>query len=269
MTVTSEPSSPITTRSPESTHALPTIVRLVAAAAVLVGGLVHLQLYFSGYRDIPDVGRSFVLKGVVSVVIAGALVVRRDVVVRLAAAALAASTLIALAVSRTELGVFGFQERGLEPSPQTIITIIAEVIVLLAIAITFVPAIGGGDPLRHRIATPIVIAMAVVSIGAAAAWAGSGESNTLDDEVTGAEVVVVSIVDFRFDQDDLEVPVGTTVRWVNDDSFAHSVVAGDNSFLSDTLEAGDVFDVVFESAGQFDYICGLHPSMTATISVVE
>ncbi len=62
--------------------------------------------------------------------------------------------------------------------------------------------------------------------------------------------------------------MGTTVRWVNDDAFAHSVVADDGSFVSDRIEPGEWFEFTFESAGEFAYICGLHPSMTASISVV-
>ena len=35
-------------------ESLGTAARLLAAAAILVGGLVHLQLYFDGYRSLPD-----------------------------------------------------------------------------------------------------------------------------------------------------------------------------------------------------------------------
>jgi plastocyanin len=35
------------------------------------------------------------------------------------------------------------------------------------------------------------------------------------------------------------------------------------------MEPGDVYSFTFEKAGTYDYLCGLHPSMTATIKVVE
>jgi plastocyanin len=79
--------------------------------------------------------------------------------------------------------------------------------------------------------------------------------------------VTVSIVDFAFREPMLEVPVGTTVEWVNEDSFAHSVVAGDQSFVSAELAAGDRFSFTFETAGSFSYACGIHPSMLGTIVV--
>lgn len=310
-----------------------TVVRLAAAAAVLVGGLVHVQLYFDGYRNFPNanLGRSFVVNGIVSVVIAAALVVRRDAFVRLAAAAVAAGTLVAFALSRSDRGIFGFSERGLEPSPQAALTLVAEILVLALVAVSFVPAVGAGEHLSPIVAAPAVAAVVLVSIVGAALWARtdtpatSSPSTTVpadpsptappdtgvttvteppetspiptdpppsadttppsgDTEPTttvtseeaspvttaggGVDAVTVSIVDFRFDGSEVEVPVGTTVRWVNNDSFAHSVVADDDSFVSDRIEPGESFEFTFASAGEFAYMCGLHPSMTATIAVV-
>ncbi|MDQ3468826.1 MAG: cupredoxin family copper-binding protein, partial [Actinomycetota bacterium] len=77
----------------------------------------------------------------------------------------------------------------------------------------------------------------------------------------------VSIVDFAFEEQMLQVPVGTTVEWVNNDSFAHSVVADDGSFRSENLAAGATFSFTFDAVGTFDYICGIHPSMLGTIVV--
>ena len=96
-----------------------TVCRIGAAVAVLVSGLVHLQLYLDGYRDFPNqsLGRSFLLNVVASAVVAVALVWRRELVVRLAAAGLLVGTLVAFALSRSDRGIFGFTERGLEPSP--------------------------------------------------------------------------------------------------------------------------------------------------------
>jgi plastocyanin len=54
---------------------------------------------------------------------------------------------------------------------------------------------------------------------------------------------------------------------VNDDQFDHSIVADDDSFESPTLGKGDTFEHEFDQPGQFSYICGIHPYMTATIEV--
>ncbi len=66
----------------------------------------------------------------------------------------------------------------------------------------------------------------------------------------------------------LQVKTGTTVRWVNHDVIAHSVVASDQSFVSAVLNPGDSFNFTFSSAGTFDYVCGVHPMlMKARIEV--
>jgi plastocyanin len=63
------------------------------------------------------------------------------------------------------------------------------------------------------------------------------------------------------------VPVGSTVTWTNDDRFDHSVVADDDSFVSESLGKGDVFEHTFTAAGEYAYICGIHPYMEATVTV--
>ena len=142
-----------------------TAARLVAAAAVLVSGLVHLQLYFDGYRDAgdPNFGRSFLLNAVASVVLAVALLFRREVLVRLAAAGLLVSTLVAFTLSRSDVEVFGFTESGLNPSPQAAIALVAEIVGLIALAATFVPRIGPGRELRPAISVPVSVATVVCS----------------------------------------------------------------------------------------------------------
>ncbi|MGH2534578.1 MAG: ScyD/ScyE family protein [Thermomicrobiales bacterium] len=87
-----------------------------------------------------------------------------------------------------------------------------------------------------------------------------------------AAVVTVRIVDFAFDPADLTVPVGTNVTWVNDGPTDHTAVAFDGGakvWDSDILAAGDEYDFTFDQPGSYDYLCGLHPEMTAHIEVVS
>jgi hypothetical protein len=116
---------------------------LAAATAALIaaGGYVHLCLYRHGYRTIPKIGVGFALQVVASSVVVVALLLGPHRVARiarvtdrvagnlteLAAAALAAGTLVAFALTRTPGGLFNFQERGLEPAPQALIAFVAEV----------------------------------------------------------------------------------------------------------------------------------------------
>ncbi len=80
----------------------------------------------------------------------------------------------------------------------------------------------------------------------------------------------VFIYSMKFSPAALQVKSGTTVRWVNHDVIAHSVVANDQSFVSAILNPGDSFNLTFSRAGAFEYVCGVHPQlMKAKIEVKE
>lgn len=87
------------------------VSRLSAAAFLVVGGLVHLQLWRSGYRAIPYIGTLFVANVAASAVLALMVLVRDDVRIHLAGMVFAASSLVALLASRT-VGLLGFTERA-------------------------------------------------------------------------------------------------------------------------------------------------------------
>ena len=112
--------------------------RLTTAGALslAVGGFVHLCLYRHGYRSIPDIGALFAANVVASAAMAAALLVRRDLLVRLAGIAVAAGTLAAFAVSRTGGGLLHFREIGLLPSPQAGIALAAELAAFVILGIT-------------------------------------------------------------------------------------------------------------------------------------
>ena len=73
---------------------------------------------------------------------------------------------------------------------------------------------------------------------------------------------------------DVQVPVGTKVTWINRDPFAHTATAGGPGDLtgewdSGSLSGGNQFSFTFNQVGSFAYFCTIHPSMTATVTVVE
>ncbi|WP_235916306.1 cupredoxin domain-containing protein [Antrihabitans cavernicola] len=77
----------------------------------------------------------------------------------------------------------------------------------------------------------------------------------------------VNIDDFAFAPASLTVPVGTTVTWTNKDEEPHTVASGDGSFHSPGMGAGATYSFTFTKAGNFDYICSIHPFMHATVVV--
>lgn len=77
----------------------------------------------------------------------------------------------------------------------------------------------------------------------------------------------VEIKDFTFAPDTLEVPVGTTVTWTNNDSVPHTATSDEGLFQSGKISAGDGFSFTFEEAGTFGYFCEYHTGMKGTIVV--
>ena len=78
----------------------------------------------------------------------------------------------------------------------------------------------------------------------------------------------VTITDFTFVPPSLSVKVGTTVTWTNKDEEPHSVVAPGGAFHSSTMGTGATFSYTFTAPGTFDYICGVHPFMPGTVTVM-
>jgi hypothetical protein len=121
---------------------------IATAALIATGGYVHFCLYRHGYRTIPKIGVGFLLQVVSSAAVVLALLIGPHLVgsvahvtdrlagtlTELAAAALAAGTLVAFALTRTPGGLFNFQERGLQPAPQALIALVAEIGVLVTVA---------------------------------------------------------------------------------------------------------------------------------------
>lgn len=114
------------------------IIMRLAIAVCLVGiGLVHEELYVdNGYRAIHVVGPSFLIASAGSFAVAALLVVSDALIIKLLAAALAAGALVGFVASRT-IGIAGFIETGLQPAPQALLSILAEVAVLVLVGIPF------------------------------------------------------------------------------------------------------------------------------------
>lgn len=111
------------------------LVRLPAAALLLLGGFVHLQVWQDGYRAIPNIGPLFLVNVAASTLIAVALVLRPSRWVAVLGVGLALASLSALVMSRT-VGLLGFTERVW--TDDAFRTVAAEVGATVAIALLFV-----------------------------------------------------------------------------------------------------------------------------------
>src|SRR5215207_2188036 len=98
---------------------------------------------------------------------------------------------------------------------------------------------------------------------------------------TGTSVSIVSgsssLTDTAYQPNPIQVSVGNTVTWTNNDSQPHTVTSGsngqpDNKFnsspnFSPLLNPGQTFSFTFTQAGDYPYFCMLHPNMVGTVTV--
>jgi plastocyanin len=98
---------------------------------------------------------------------------------------------------------------------------------------------------------------------------------------TGTSVSIVSgsssLTDTAYQPNPIQVSVGNTVTWTNNDAQPHTVTSGsngqpDNKFnsspnFSPLVNPGQTFSFTFTQAGNYPYFCSLHPNMVGTVSV--
>ena len=70
-----------------------------------------------------------------------------------------------------------------------------------------------------------------------------------------------------FNPAQLDVSVGTTVTWTNNDSTAHTTTSDEAGWNSGTLQPRAQFSTTFANAGTFRYHCAIHPDMVGTVVV--
>jgi len=75
-----------------------------------------------------------------------------------------------------------------------------------------------------------------------------------------------------FQPNPVQVSVGTTVTWTNNDAQPHTVNSGENAtpsglFDSPIMPPAGTFEYTFTGAGEYSYFCILHPNMVGSVSV--
>ena len=114
-----------------------------------------------------------------------------------------------------------------------------------------------------------------------------GAPNPANVTIPGTEKIQVSIVpgatfltDTAYNPNPIEVNVGQTILWTNDDFSFHTVTSGvvgdTNSVrifdsglagLTALASTGKTYEYAFESAGEYSYYCILHPGMVGKVIV--
>lgn len=95
--------------------------------------------------------------------------------------------------------------------------------------------------------------------------AAGGENASAPQQAATPPDLAVAIVDFAFEPSTLQVPADATVVWTNEGQAPHTVT-GDFAD-SGILEPGQTFSHTFAEAGEYGYVCSIHPNMVGTVSV--
>lgn len=82
-------------------------------------------------------------------------------------------------------------------------------------------------------------------------------------------MVTVEIEGFAFTPQDVTIPVGETVQWVNLDTVRHTSTSDTLVWDSGLLAESDTFEFTFDDLGVYPYHCTVHPTMTGSVTVSE
>ena len=85
--------------------------------------------------------------------------------------------------------------------------------------------------------------------------------------VVGVTHVSITIT-AKFQPANIQVPIGTTVTWTNNDTTGHTVTFRNGMADSKRIDAaGGTFRYTFKSKGIFPYYCTIHPDMVGAVTV--
>jgi plastocyanin len=130
------------------------------------------------------------------------------------------------------------------------------------------------------IASLVIIAGAIVAtyvLSGNTNMGVQGSGNSIQQPATATSIssnsTVVKIVanagSNSFSPNPVEVKVGETVTWINDDSGRHTLTSKDGIFNSGMMGKGQSFSYTFNKAGEYPYFCSPHPNMVGTVVVTE
>jgi plastocyanin len=85
---------------------------------------------------------------------------------------------------------------------------------------------------------------------------------------TEAGTVSATMANFAFAPAAITAGVGDVITWTNNDSAPHTAtVTSDPTCTTDSLASGATGSLVFNTAGSYEFMCKIHPTMTGTIEV--
>ncbi len=114
----------------------------------------------------------------------------------------------------------------------------------------------GADRRYRRFAVALVYACGLLCDAA-------GAQSAAPQKPTTHTVVIEGVA---YAPESLTIKRGDTVVWINKDPFPHTVTAK-GSFDSHSIGSGKSWKLTLRTAGDYAYICSLHPNMKGALKV--
>lgn len=118
----------------------------------------------------------------------------------------------------------------------------------------------GGAMRALRWAVPAV----VVATGAALFGVGHASAPVHAQAQLQASVTMTN---FMYDPEPLNIAPGTVVTWTNEDTARHSATDDNGAFDTQLIAKGQSASIEFDYPGTYTYTCVIHPFMHGTINV--
>ena len=128
--------------------------------------------------------------------------------------------------------------------------------------------------IRKVLFVTLILVIAIVASGCSSTNTTNTTTNPAPVQVNNTTIInnpatvnyTVNIQNNAFNPSSIQIPAGSTVKWINLDPVQHE--AKGNVFDSGPLNQNSVFEYTFNQAGTYNYACAIHPSMQGTITVV-
>ena len=112
------------------------------------------------------------------------------------------------------------------------------------------------------------IAFLVAATIALLAGSCSSKSATPSPDEPPAIAATVHIADGKFDPRELDIEVGGSVMWINDDVASHDLqFVTPNKLYSGVVKSAASWIHTFTTAGTYDYYCDFHNTMKGVVVV--
>jgi plastocyanin len=123
---------------------------------------------------------------------------------------------------------------------------------------------------RILVALSAVLALAVglAACGGSSGGGSTSASTSAPSSASSGGGVQIKMQNIQFSPKDTTIKVGDKVTWTNDDNTDHNVTAQSGAdFKSKDFGNGGTFSFTADKAGTIEYVCTIHPGMTATLTV--